>query len=255
MQTAIRIYHANQRQAAHTKVRKEVRGGGAKPWAQKGTGRARHGSIRSPIWKGGGVTFGPRKERNYKRTLSQKVRKNAIRSAFTLHAKSKTILILKEVVFKDKKLTKGVVSLIGKLPVEGKKVLFIHKGDVHDLYLGGRNIPNVDVIPVNEINVYTLVNFDTVVVLQDALEQISKMWGREKKSKKIKEVKIKTKKRDKGKSDKNIDSLGFQKRIENALTSKGIKTTKQLKEILEKGEKLEGIGPKSLIEIKKILKM
>ena len=261
MKMAVDVFRTNQRQGtAHTKTRSEVRGGGAKPWAQKGTGRARHGSIRSPIWKGGGVTFGPRNERNYKRKLPRKVKKLAIRSAFSQHAKDRSILILEDVKFnyKDKKLTKNVVSLVAKLPTDGKKVLFIHKGDRKDLYLGGRNIQNVSVIPVNEVNIYALLNHDFVVILEDTLEKISKNWGKEDKTSKVKEPKVtrrKVEKKEPRKVSGSIETLGLPLRTMNALSKAGIKTQKQLTKKIEDGGKIKGVGPKGVEEIKKLLKI
>lgn len=175
---ALHVYQNNQRQAnANTKTRGDVRGGGAKPWKQKGTGRARQGSTRSPIWAGGGVAFGPKSNRNYKRKLSKKMVKGAIRSAFSLAAKEDRLLIMENPELKAERLTNQVEAIIKKLPVAGK-LLIVHKGDNNNLYLGGKNISGLRILPVNQINTYELVKNDFVVLTDDSLKTISEFWGK-----------------------------------------------------------------------------
>lgn len=174
---ALFVYLNNQRQSnAHTKTRGDVRGGGAKPWRQKGTGRARQGSTRSPIWAGGGVAFGPKSDKNYKRKLSKKMVKGAIRSAFSLVNQENRLYVMENPELKAEKLTNQVESIVRKLPVAGK-LLIVHSGQNTQLYMGGRNIPGLRVIPVNEVNTYELIKNDFVVVTDDSLETISKFWG------------------------------------------------------------------------------
>src|SRR4030042_2585751 len=130
------VYIARQNQRisiANTKTRGEVRGGGVKPWAQKGTGRARHGSRRSPIWKGGGITFGPRSDSNYKRKLTKRMKKAAIRGVFSFLVKNNKVILIENTNLSDKRLTNQLVEIIKKLPVRGR-ILFIHKGDNQNLY-------------------------------------------------------------------------------------------------------------------------
>lgn len=264
MRIAVHVYLVNQRQStAHTKGRGEVRGGGAKPWKQKGTGRARHGSIRSPIWKGGGVAFGPRADRNYKRKFSGKMRKAAIRSAFSYFAKNKKITILERLDLDKARLTKQVVKITRELPLE-EKVLYIQKGNLKDLYLGSRNLKRINVVPVNELNVYTMLNHKSLVILQDALEDINKFWckgatSKEKKPKGKVVEKIKrgeTKKVAKAsKKEQVLEESGFSKRVVSALLKQNITSKGQVVDLIKKGKKIEGIGSKSLDEIKEVLKI
>lgn len=256
MRTAVHVFLSNQRQAtAHTKTRGEVRGGGAKPWKQKGTGRARHGSIRSPIWKGGGVVFGPRTERNYKRKLPNKMKKAALRSALSYFASDKRLVILESLDVDQNRLTKQVLGLTEKLPVEGK-VLYIQKGNLKNLYLGSRNLKHINVITVHEVNVYTLLNHKFLVILQDALEDIYKFWGRTKEVKDHGKEKVVRKKVGAGaKEKKTLGDMGFSTRVVNALQKQGITTSAKLEEKVRKGEKIEGVGAKSMEEIKKVLKI
>jgi large subunit ribosomal protein L4 len=261
MRTAIHVYLANQRQAtAQVKTRGEVRGGGAKPWRQKGTGRARHGSIRSPIWKGGGVVFGPRKERIYKGKLTKKMKKAAIRSVFSYFAKNKQIIVLEGVDFGKSRFTKQLVYLTEKLPV-GEKTLYIQKGNLKSLYLGSRNLSKINVLPVNEVNVYDLLNHKSLIILKDALEEINKFWGKREK-KRIEETgkeETREKKVSSGKGIQreggSIEGLKLSSRVQNALLKSNIKSKEQLVNIIKKGEKIKGVGDKSLEEIRKILKL
>jgi large subunit ribosomal protein L4 len=251
---ALYVYRSNQRKGtAHTKIRSEVRGGGAKPWAQKGTGRARHGSIRSPIWKGGGITFGPRKDRVYQKKMPKKMKKASIRSAFSSFAKEKRIYIIEKVEFKKEHLTKQLLSLVDKMSVKDK-VLFIHKGDEKSLYLAGRNVKNIEVFPVNEMNIYILMNADSLVILKDALEKISVNWGKEKAKKEpvTKKIEKRVVSRD---VSGDISDLKLSKRVITALEKQGIRKVKKLHELAEskKLAELKGIGQKSREEILKVL--
>jgi len=254
MNLAVLIYLGNRRQSnAHTKNRSEVRGGGAKPWRQKGTGRARHGSIRSPIWKGGGVVFGPTNEKSYKRKMTKKMKQCAIRSTFSFFAREKRLIIIEDIEIKDKHLTKQLLKINDNLPVEGK-VLYIQRGDNKKLYLASRNLKNVDVVSVDEINVYELLKHNNIVILQNSLEKITKYWKKEKKA--IEHKKAVTKKMGKsGKTDKDLSKISLPERIKTALEKAGIKTVEELKMQVGKGEKIAGIGEKSLEKIKKVIKV
>lgn len=261
MSFAVYVYLSNKRQAtAHTKTRGEVRGGGVKPWRQKGTGRARHGSIRSPIWKGGGVVFGPRNERVYKKKITKKMKKQAIRSAFSTFMRDRAILVLEAAEMKEKGLTKQVLRLTEKLPVK-KKVLYIQDGKQKDFYLGSRNLKKIDVLSVNEVNTYQLLNHDFIVLFKDSIDLIHKFWGQKKgKKEKIvvkREVKKDVKKTSRAKKVKSesFESLGLSARIIGSLEKAGIKTVKQLKDKINKGEKITGVGAKSMEDIKRILKL
>jgi len=171
---AVYVYLQNQRQAtAHTKDRSDVRGGGKKPWRQKGTGRARHGSIRSPIFRGGGVTFGPSNERNYKKKLNKKARILAIRNALTLKNFQKEIIVIDD--FKPAK-TKELISVLKNLGIDGK-IIFVQVEE-EGLHRTAKNVQAVDVVRVGEMNAFDILNNKKLVILKSALEKISKNWGK-----------------------------------------------------------------------------
>ena len=242
---SLHVYSMNQRQAtAHTKIRSEVHGGGAKPWAQKGTGRARHGSIRSPIWKGGGVVFGPRSSRNYKRKLTKKMRKAAMRSVLSYVAEEKRLIILEKIDIKDKHLTRQVLDIIEKLPVDGK-ILFIQGGEHKNLYFGCRNLEKINVINVFETNVYDILNHDYIVVFQNVLDTMSTFWGK-------KEKVLEKKKDEIQKKDTLKEMSELPTRVKTILDKQGLKTKEQIVSAVKKGKKIEGIGQKSIEEIKKV---
>jgi large subunit ribosomal protein L4 len=174
-------YLSNQREAnAHTKDRGEVSGGGKKPWNQKGTGRARAGSIRSPLWKGGGVTFGPKNTRNFKKELTKKMNKAAMRSAFSVLAKNKAVSVMENFVM-DKPNTKTVISILKDFD-KIKKLTLIQNGSNVELMMAVRNLPNVRLLNVNELNAYELVNASHIILFADTLETVNKNWGTAKKT-------------------------------------------------------------------------
>ncbi|MFQ5492851.1 MAG: 50S ribosomal protein L4 [Candidatus Dojkabacteria bacterium] len=177
---AVRIYRDNQRQAnAHTKDRGEVRGGGRKPWRQKGTGRARHGSTRSPIWTRGGVTFGPTNSRSYKKQLSKKMRKQAVRSAFSMMASGKKLSIFEDIAIAETARSKALATLLRKAKLEGK-TLIVQAENNQSLVQAASNVSNVEVSRVGELNVFSILNAGNLVILKGALETISNFWGSEK---------------------------------------------------------------------------
>lgn len=251
IQVALYVYSSNQRQGtATTKTRGEISGGGAKPWKQKGTGRARQGSIRSPIWKGGGVVFGPRGNRNFKKVLTKKMRGNVMRSVFSLLAKQKKVIVIEGVELGKGKYTQNVLKLVKALPVENK-VLFIHSGKVRELYLGCRNLQNVDSIVVEELNVYALTNYDYVVILADCIEAIENRWAAG--AKKIEKAEEKSNVKKVTQSD-GLKDLKLSARIVNTLMKEKITTLDKLRTAVDSGKEIPGIGGKSLLEIKKVLK-
>ncbi len=152
---------------AHTKTRGEVRGGGRKPWRQKGTGRARAGSIRSPLWKGGGVVFGPRK-RDWSFKLNKKVKKNAIKSALNYKLKNNLIYVIDKLELPEIK-TKNVVEFMKKFEIDS--VLFV---DIENekLKLSSRNIVNVKYLENNGLNVFDILKHDFLVISKDSLLQV-----------------------------------------------------------------------------------
>lgn len=167
---------ANARKAiAHTKTRGEVRGGGKKPWRQKGTGRARHGSIRSPLWVGGGITFGPRKDRNF----SQKVNKKLKRKAFFMVLSDKVAsdqLLLVEPIKTESPKTKVIADLIKKLPTD-RNVLLVTGSSNPELMRMVRNLQNVKLVTFNSVSILDLLRYRTVVFEEEAFQAFDKMYA------------------------------------------------------------------------------
>lgn len=175
VQQAVRTQMANRRVAiAHTKDRSDVRGGGKKPWRQKGTGRSRHGSIRSPLWKGGGVTFGPRSNRNYELKMNKKARRKALLMSLSARAQEKALVIVDSLKFEDGK-TKTAVQLLKKLPVKGSTLIIVPKLDER-IVRATRNVPDVKITRADSINVVDLFKFRSVVATKDSLDIIKKTY-------------------------------------------------------------------------------
>lgn len=174
---AVKVYLGNQRQGtASTKGRSEVRGGGAKPWRQKGTGRARAGTIRSPLWVGGGVVFGPKpKTRRY--ALPKKVNRLARKSALSLRAKEDRIVVIEDVTMSEPK-TRVMVSLLHTLGLHDKKVLFLTATADETVLKSCRNIPNLTVKPARDVPAYDVLNCEAVLMTRSALAQIGEALGR-----------------------------------------------------------------------------
>jgi len=162
---------------AHAKARAEVRGGGRKPWRQKGTGRARHGSIRSPLWKGGGVTFGPQTKRNYEKKINKKVKKSALRMVLSDKLSSDQIVLVDSLSLPEIK-TKQVVQAIEKLPVKGHKTLFVLGKDSKNLSVSSRNLQDVSTLGADSLNVVDLLKVSSVVIPVDTLGKIDKLYAK-----------------------------------------------------------------------------
>ncbi len=159
---------------AHTKTKGEVRGGGRKPWRQKGTGRARHGSIRSPQWKGGGVIFGPRKNRNYTLKMNVSAKRKALLMTLSDKAQNNRLAVVDKIDLAGPK-TKEFSKIVTSLPHQ-KTNLFIVPATNMTLIKSGRNIPGVTFIRADSLNVYDIVRHQQLVVMQDALPVISKTY-------------------------------------------------------------------------------
>lgn len=169
-------YLARQRQGnASTKERAEVRGGGRKPWRQKGTGRARAGTIRSPLWRGGGTTFGPT-SRLYGNAMPKRMKKQAIRSVLADKAKSDRIRVLDEIKFEEIK-TKSIINMLANFDLDGKKCLILDEGKNNNCYLSCRNLEMVMYSRAALANGYDLLNADYVVVTKAGLEKIHEVFG------------------------------------------------------------------------------
>jgi large subunit ribosomal protein L4 len=174
MYQAVKAFLANQRQAtASTKGRADVAGGNKKPWRQKGTGRARQGSIRSPQWRGGGNVFGPRPGRNYHQELPKQVKWLARRSAFNARAEDGSIILVEAISF-DTPKTKHVTSLLKTTGAAGN-VLLLTDGNKPSVYLSARNVPGVEVRPFGEESAYDVLWADIVIIEAPALERASEV--------------------------------------------------------------------------------
>ena len=175
MHLAVVSYLAAQRQGTQsTLTRSEVSGGGAKPWRQKGTGRARQGSTRSPQWTHGGIALGP-KPRKYKVSLNKKVKRLAMKSALSSKVAADEMLVLNKVELESIK-TKAVVEMLTKLKT-GKKVLIVLPENDDVLYKSARNIEGVKVVTVNTLCVYDILNCTSLVVLKDAAKKIEEVYA------------------------------------------------------------------------------
>ena len=165
---------ANKRQGTQSaKTRSEVRGGGIKPWRQKGTGRARQGSIRAPQWIKGGIVFAP-KPRDYRMAVPKSMRKVAMKSALTTKVQNEQMIVLDELSFEAPK-TRIVVDMLKAL--EAKKALIITAESNEAVYKSARNIEGVSVIPANNINVYDLLKYEKLIVTKDAVSKIEEVYA------------------------------------------------------------------------------
>ena len=177
LQQAIIAQRANARRSvAHTKTRGEVRGGGRKPWRPKGTGRARHGSTRSPIWVGGGVTFGPRSERNFEVKLNRKTRVAAIRMALTEKVADGKLIVLESLAFPEYK-TKRMAGIMGKLPTVGRKTLLVLPVSDGKVSKSAANIPAVTTRNAGNLNVIDLVNNSALLTTREGVKRIEGIYG------------------------------------------------------------------------------
>ena len=173
MHQAVVQYLANQRQGTKSaKTRAEVRGGGRKPWRQKGTGRARQGSIRSPQWTGGGVVFAP-KPRDFSFKLNKKVKRLALKSALTTKVNNEKFVVVDELKLNEIK-TKEMKKVLDNLNVN--KGLVVLGENNKNVLLSTRNIPNVKTAGVNTINVYDILKYESFVVTKEALAKIEEVY-------------------------------------------------------------------------------
>ncbi len=171
----VKMQLANKRQGTHsTKTRAEVRGGGRKPWRQKGTGRARVGSTRNPVWIGGGVAFGPR-PKDYSYKLPKKVRRLAMKSALSTKVKDNTIIVVDKLFFEEPK-TKSMVATLQALNIANKTLVVTADGDVN-VTKSARNIPGVKPVRVDYVNVYDLLKYDTLLITKDAVARVEEVFA------------------------------------------------------------------------------
>lgn len=158
-----------------TKLRGEVRGGGRKPWRQKGTGRARVGSIRSPIWRGGGVTFGPTGNENHLKKVNKQAKRLAIKQALSLSLAAGNFHVIESIEVKSSK-TKDVTSLLKKMHANGRVLLIVSEKE-QKLVRATQNIPKVNVVKDVHLTVYDLLNADFIVAEVSSLENLNKWLG------------------------------------------------------------------------------
>ena len=168
-------YLANQRQGTQsTKTRAEVRGGGRKPWRQKGTGRARQGSIRAPQWIKGGIALGP-KPRSYKYTVNKKERQLAVKSMLSMKVLEQSLVVVDKLAFEEIK-TKNMVSALKNLKVTGKTLVMLSEKN-ENVQKSSRNIEGVKTTLVNTINVYDLLKYNNLVVTLDTVKKLEEVYA------------------------------------------------------------------------------
>lgn len=171
---SVKAHLANKRQGTHkAKERNEVRGGGRKPFKQKGRGGARAGTIRSPLWVGGGTIFGPR-PRNYSQSINKKVKKLARKSALSYKAKVSQIMIIEDFDF-DSPKTKEFSEMLKVLNLDGKKTLLLTGGTLINVYKSGRNISKVNIVEATNASPYDILNNQILLIQKNAVEKISKI--------------------------------------------------------------------------------
>ena len=175
MHAAVVNYLANQRQGTQsTLTRTEVRGGGRKPWRQKGTGHARQGSIRAPQWRHGGIALGP-KPRDYSYTLNKKVKRLAFKSALSSKVLGNEIVVVDKIELDEIK-TKSMVKMLGALGADKKALIVMPQVD-EKVVRSARNIPGVKTSLVNTLNVYDILNYDKFIISQDAVAKLEEVYA------------------------------------------------------------------------------
>lgn len=171
---AVRVALANQRQVlGSTKTREEVSGGGKKPWRQKGTGRARHGSIRSPLWKGGGVTFGPTSERNFKLGISKKMARKAFLTALSGKVKDEELLVLDQLNI-DAPKTKEMAKIMVNFPQVKNGLLIADKDE--KIKRAGRNLPGLKIANFDNLNILDILKHKYLLITEKGIEFLNKKY-------------------------------------------------------------------------------
>ena len=167
---------ANRRKViAHTKTRAEVRGGGRKPWRHKGTGRARVGSIRSPLWKGGGVIFGPRKERVFKKEIPKKMKRLALFMVLSGKIKNNLLILLDKLKI-EKPKTKEMTEIFKKIPCKNESSLIALPELNKNLILAARNIPDIETIQAKDLNALDLLSFKYLIMPKEAIKLVKETF-------------------------------------------------------------------------------
>jgi large subunit ribosomal protein L4 len=167
---------ANKRKViAHTKTRGEVSGGGKKPWRQKGLGRARHGSIRSPLWRHGGITFGPTKEKVFTKKIPKKMKRKALFMTLSAKVKNNLLILLDKLKLEQPK-TKLMSEILKKLPSKGKSSLIALPEMDKNLILAARNLPGTETIQVKDLNCLDLLSFKYLIMPKESVKVIKKTF-------------------------------------------------------------------------------
>ncbi|OGY59057.1 MAG: 50S ribosomal protein L4 [Candidatus Colwellbacteria bacterium RIFCSPLOWO2_12_FULL_44_13] len=174
---AVQAQMVNKRKPiAHTKDRSEVRGGGRKPWRQKGTGRARHGSTRSPIWIGGGVTHGPRNEKKFEVKINKKMLKGAIQTALSKRVADEEFKVVDSLIIAEAK-TKNIAAILKNFFEKNPNALIIAEKNNKNIYRASKNMKNVKSISADTLNIYDLMRYKTILLEEKALETIKTRYG------------------------------------------------------------------------------
>lgn len=175
---AVVAQQANSREAiAHTKTRGEVAGSSKKPWKQKGTGRARHGSTKSPIWVGGGITFGPRNDRNFSLKINKRAKRKALAMILSEKVLSERFVAVDTLDLKDGK-TKELVMILKNLPISKKKTLIVLPPAQKDVAIAAKNMKGIETMPANTLNVVDLLKADVVLISKEAIDMITQTYKR-----------------------------------------------------------------------------
>lgn len=161
---------------ASVKKRSEVSGGGRKPWRQKGTGRARAGTIRSPLWRGGGVVFGPKTERNYKKEIPKKMKRKVFFSILTDKLKDNKILILEDFKIKEMK-TKKMLKILEKIPFLKSALILLPQKDLN-IQRSCTNIPGVKAVSLERVNILDILNYNYLLITKEALKKLEEKYGK-----------------------------------------------------------------------------
>ena len=176
-QVAVSQMANKRRKIAHTKGRGEVKGSGRKPWKQKGTGRARIGSIRSPLWKGGGVTFGPTKERVFKKIIPKLMRRKALFMVLSAKADENLLILLDKLTgFKEQTKTKDMVNILNNLPSKTNSVLVVLAQMDNNIIKATRNIPKTATIQAKSLNVLDLLSYKYLVMPKESVKVIKETF-------------------------------------------------------------------------------
>lgn len=181
LKQAYLAYLANGREnLAKTLKRGEVRGGGKKPWKQKGTGRARFGSSRVPIWRGGGITFGPLGKENYSKKLNAQSKRTAIRQALSVKSSANALIMMEDISFKNGK-TADAASTLKKIGAKGR-ILIVVDTKNPESERAVRNLKDVEMVQANYLNVYSILNADNIILTTKALDVVNAWLGQKKKA-------------------------------------------------------------------------